>query len=176
MISKILVVAAVIGCSVALPYATSYASVSQHHDDHHGGHYNHHNDYDLHDYHHQNNGYKNHVEHVYHKHDNHYDHHDYHHDNHYDHHDYNAHDDHHEKYHHPKYAFKYGVEDAHTHDMKSQEEHRDGDVVKGHYKVVQPDGRTRIVHYTADEHNGFNAEVTYSGHADHDHHHYNKYY
>ncbi|XP_034239905.1 cuticle protein 8-like [Thrips palmi] len=68
---------------------------------------------------------------------------------------------------HPAYAFKYGVHDAHTGDVKSQSEHRDGDVVKGEYSLVQPDGTTRTVHYTADDHNGFNAVVTNSGHAVH---------
>ncbi|XP_065161846.1 adult-specific cuticular protein ACP-20-like [Atheta coriaria] len=80
------------------------------------------------------------------------------------------HHDHHEPHHHPKYEYKYGVEDHHTHDMKSAEEERDGEVVKGWYKLEQPDGRTRIVHYTADKHNGFNADVKYSGHADHPYH------
>ncbi|XP_065158721.1 histidine-rich glycoprotein-like [Atheta coriaria] len=74
---------------------------------------------------------------------------------------------HKEYFHHPKYVYKYGVEDPHTHDMKSAEEERDGDVVKGYYSVVQPDGKTRIVHYTADKHNGFKAEVHYT-----DTHHY----
>ncbi|XP_065158713.1 cuticle protein 19-like [Atheta coriaria] len=86
---------------------------------------------------------------------------------------YGGHYDQHEHYptHHPKYEFKYGVEDQHTHDQKSQHEERDGDVVKGWYKLEQPDGRTRIVHYTADKHNGFNADVQYSGHAAHPYHH-----
>ncbi|KAK3908037.1 Cuticle protein 8 [Frankliniella fusca] len=68
---------------------------------------------------------------------------------------------------HPKYEFKYGVHDAHTGDVKSQAEHRDGDVVKGEYSLIQPDGTTRTVHYTADDHNGFNAVVTNTGHAVH---------
>ncbi|XP_034238869.1 larval cuticle protein A1A-like [Thrips palmi] len=68
---------------------------------------------------------------------------------------------------HPKYSFKYGVHDAHTGDVKSASESRDGDVVKGEYSVVQPDGIIRTVHYTADDHNGFNAVVTNSGHAVH---------
>jgi hypothetical protein len=67
----------------------------------------------------------------------------------------------------PKYAFKYGVTDGHTGDNKSQEEERDGDVVKGSYTVADPDGTIRTVHYTADDHNGFNAVVTRSGHAVH---------
>ncbi|CAB3371713.1 Hypothetical predicted protein [Cloeon dipterum] len=71
-------------------------------------------------------------------------------------------------YHHvPNYSFEYGVADAHTGDKKSQSETRHGDVVKGHYSLVEPDGTTRTVHYTADAHNGFNAHVTKSGHAVH---------
>lgn len=35
----------------------------------------------------------------------------------------------------PKYAFKYGVNDYHTGDVKSQHETRDGDVVKGQYSL-----------------------------------------
>ncbi|CAK1604421.1 unnamed protein product [Parnassius mnemosyne] len=67
----------------------------------------------------------------------------------------------------PKYAFNYGVKDPHTGDVKSQQEERDGDVVKGSYSLVEPDGTTRTVHYSADDHNGFNAVVQKSGHAVH---------
>ncbi|CAH0557234.1 unnamed protein product [Brassicogethes aeneus] len=70
-------------------------------------------------------------------------------------------------YAHPKYEFNYGVADAHTGDHKSQHEVRDGDVVKGSYTVAEPDGTLRTVHYTADDHNGFNAVVTRTGHAVH---------
>ncbi|KAF4516904.1 hypothetical protein B566_EDAN007992 [Ephemera danica] len=70
-------------------------------------------------------------------------------------------------YAHPKYAFNYGVNDPHTGDHKSQSEVRDGDFVKGQYSLVEPDGTTRTVDYTADAHNGFNAVVTKSGHAVH---------
>lgn len=35
----------------------------------------------------------------------------------------------------PKYAFKYGVNDYHTGDVKSQHETRDGDVVKGNDSI-----------------------------------------
>jgi hypothetical protein len=59
----------------------------------------------------------------------------------------------------PKYTFKYGVNDYHTGDIKSQQESRDGDVVKGQYSVVEPDGSVRTVEYTADKHSGFNAVV-----------------
>ncbi|PNF41981.1 hypothetical protein B7P43_G13676 [Cryptotermes secundus] len=72
-----------------------------------------------------------------------------------------------EKYAHPKYEFKYGVNDQHTGDIKEQSEQRDGDVVKGQYSLVEPDGTTRTVKYTSDKHNGFNAEVIKSGHATH---------
>ncbi|XP_023313029.1 cuticle protein-like [Anoplophora glabripennis] len=67
----------------------------------------------------------------------------------------------------PRYQFNYGVADAHTGDHKSQSEARDGDVVRGAYQVAEPDGTLRTVHYTADDHNGFNAVVTRSGHAVH---------
>jgi hypothetical protein len=59
----------------------------------------------------------------------------------------------------PKYSFNYGVNDPHTGDIKHQYEERDGDVVKGEYSLVEPDGSVRIVEYTADDHNGFNAVV-----------------
>lgn len=68
---------------------------------------------------------------------------------------------------HPKYEFNYGVQDGHTGDHKSQHEIRDGDVVKGSYTVAEPDGTLRTVHYTADDHNGFNAIVEKSGHPVH---------
>ncbi|XP_044752874.1 cuticle protein 19-like [Coccinella septempunctata] len=73
-----------------------------------------------------------------------------------------------EDYHaYPKYEFNYGVKDPHTGDHKTQHEVRDGDVVKGSYSLVEPDGTLRTVHYTADDHNGFNAVVEKSGHAVH---------
>lgn len=43
--------------------------------------------------------------------------------------------------------------------MKSQWETRNGDEVKGEYTILEPDGTRRIVSYTADKHNGFNAVV-----------------
>ncbi|XP_072940701.1 uncharacterized protein [Epargyreus clarus] len=57
------------------------------------------------------------------------------------------------------YEFSYSVEDPHTGDHKSQHESRDGDVVRGEYSLVQPDGSVRKVEYTADDHTGFNAVV-----------------
>ncbi|XP_055618817.1 larval cuticle protein A3A-like [Toxorhynchites rutilus septentrionalis] len=60
---------------------------------------------------------------------------------------------------HPQYSFSYGIADGHTGDQKEQHESRDGDVVKGSYSLVDPDGFKRTVEYTADPHNGFNAVV-----------------
>ncbi|CAD7005097.1 unnamed protein product [Ceratitis capitata] len=73
----------------------------------------------------------------------------------------------HEPHHYPKYSFEYDVKDAHTGDHKSQWEHRDGDHVKGAYTLEEADGTTRVVEYTADDHNGFNAVVKRIGHAHH---------
>uniref|UniRef100_T1HNH0 Cuticle protein n=1 Tax=Rhodnius prolixus TaxID=13249 RepID=T1HNH0_RHOPR len=60
---------------------------------------------------------------------------------------------------HPSYKFEYAVHDAHTGDVKSQSEAREGDVVHGSYSLVEPDGSKRVVEYTADPHRGFNAVV-----------------
>ncbi|KAJ8683132.1 hypothetical protein QAD02_018924 [Eretmocerus hayati] len=60
---------------------------------------------------------------------------------------------------HPQYTYSYDVHDASTGDSKTQSETRDGDVVAGQYSVVDPDGTKRIVDYTADPVNGFNAVV-----------------
>jgi hypothetical protein len=68
---------------------------------------------------------------------------------------------------HPKYEFKYSVKDTHTQDIKEQHEKRDGDKVEGYYKLVEPDGTTRTVHYTANKHTGFHAQVVRSGHSIH---------
>ncbi|XP_053691798.1 larval cuticle protein A2B-like [Sabethes cyaneus] len=58
-----------------------------------------------------------------------------------------------------EYHFSYSVHDDHTGDIKSQSEERHGDDVKGQYSLIDADGYQRIVDYTADEHNGFNAVV-----------------
>lgn len=50
-----------------------------------------------------------------------------------------------------------------TGDVKSQHEIRDGDVVKGQYQLLEPDGSVRTVDYAADDVNGFNAIVSKSG-------------
>ncbi|XP_031626086.1 pupal cuticle protein Edg-84A-like [Contarinia nasturtii] len=58
-----------------------------------------------------------------------------------------------------QYEFGYDVNDPNTGDVKSHSEKRDGHTVHGSYTVLDPDGFKRIVEYTADEHNGFNAVV-----------------
>ncbi|KAJ8718597.1 hypothetical protein PYW08_002834 [Mythimna loreyi] len=61
------------------------------------------------------------------------------------------------------YDFSYSVHDDHSGDVKQQQESRAGDAVHGSYSLVQPDGVHRIVEYTADKVNGFNANVRYEG-------------
>lgn len=60
----------------------------------------------------------------------------------------------------PQYSFAYDVQDTITGDSKSQIESRNGNLVQGQYSVVDPDGTRRIVDYTADPVNGFNAVVS----------------
>ncbi|TKX27855.1 cuticular protein RR-2 [Spodoptera litura] len=60
---------------------------------------------------------------------------------------------------HPKYEYNYSVADSHTGDNKSQQESRDGDVVKGSYSFHEADGSVRTVEYSADDHSGFNVVV-----------------
>lgn len=59
----------------------------------------------------------------------------------------------------PQYSYAYNVQDALTGDSKTQEETRDGDVVKGSYSLIEPDGSRRVVKYYSDPVNGFNAVV-----------------
>ncbi|XP_070500155.1 larval cuticle protein A3A-like isoform X1 [Chironomus tepperi] len=61
--------------------------------------------------------------------------------------------------HNPQYSFAYDVQDGLTGDSKSQHETRNGDVVEGHYSLVDADGYKRTVHYTSDPVHGFNAQV-----------------
>ncbi|KAF7279066.1 hypothetical protein GWI33_007699 [Rhynchophorus ferrugineus] len=63
------------------------------------------------------------------------------------------------------YDFGYAVSDPHTGDVKSQQESRRGDVVKGSYSLVDADGTKRTVEYTSDAHSGFNAVVSKEGPA-----------
>ncbi|XP_025191937.1 cuticle protein 19.8-like [Melanaphis sacchari] len=58
------------------------------------------------------------------------------------------------------YHFQYAVHDPLTGDEKSQNEVGDGHgSVKGTYSLVEADGSTRVVEYTADDVHGFRAEV-----------------
>ncbi|XP_014271362.3 larval cuticle protein A2B [Halyomorpha halys] len=63
----------------------------------------------------------------------------------------------------PSYDFSYSVNDAVTGDSKTQSESRQGDVVQGSYSLVEADGTRRVVDYTADPVNGFNAAVRKEG-------------
>lgn len=63
----------------------------------------------------------------------------------------------------PHYSYTYSVNDAVTGDSKSQSESRQGDVVTGQYSFIEADGTRRIVDYTADPVNGFNAVVRKEG-------------
>ncbi|XP_055906617.1 larval cuticle protein A3A-like [Eupeodes corollae] len=60
---------------------------------------------------------------------------------------------------HPQYSYGYDVQDAISGDSKNQHETRDGDIVHGQYSLNDADGYRRIVDYTADPINGFNAVV-----------------
>lgn len=59
----------------------------------------------------------------------------------------------------PDYSFRYAVHDSWTGDIKSQQETRHGDRVRGQYRMMESDGTERIVDYIADDQNGFNAIV-----------------
>ncbi|KAF6200891.1 hypothetical protein GE061_005338 [Apolygus lucorum] len=59
-----------------------------------------------------------------------------------------------------EYEYSYSVNDGFTGDRKDQVERRDGDIVQGSYSLVEPDGLSRrVVDYSADDLNGFNAVV-----------------
>lgn len=84
------------------------------------------------------------------------------------------------------YHFAYGVKDPHTHDFKSQYESSDGHGnVKGSYSLLEADGSTRLVEYTAGD-EGFNAvvkKIESPNHVenklnndDHHHHHHQQLY
>lgn len=63
----------------------------------------------------------------------------------------------------PDYHFSYGVEDPKSKVSQSRKESRHGDEVHGEYSVVNPDGKLMVVKYSADKHNGFQAEVITDG-------------
>ncbi|XP_076041947.1 uncharacterized protein LOC143025821 [Oratosquilla oratoria] len=63
------------------------------------------------------------------------------------------------------FDFAYTVSDRYSGADFAHVSNSDGNVVKGEYRVLLPDGRTQIVNYVADDHNGYKAEVTYEGEA-----------
>ncbi|XP_018791215.1 PREDICTED: larval cuticle protein A2B-like isoform X2 [Bactrocera latifrons] len=60
---------------------------------------------------------------------------------------------------HPQYTYGYDVKDALSGDSKTAVETRDGGFVQGQYSLNDADGYRRIVDYTSDPINGFNAVV-----------------
>ncbi|KAI5645262.1 insect cuticle protein domain-containing protein [Phthorimaea operculella] len=63
----------------------------------------------------------------------------------------------------PNYSYSYGVADGSTGDVKAQWEEKDGDTVKGHYSVLEPDGSMRTVDYSVNPKTGFQAVVNNNG-------------
>ncbi|XP_060518406.1 pro-resilin-like [Cylas formicarius] len=61
----------------------------------------------------------------------------------------------------PNYNFHYGIQDTKTGNSQGHMESRMGDKVVGEYRVLQDDGMVRIVKYTADTQNGFQAHIEY---------------
>lgn len=59
----------------------------------------------------------------------------------------------------PEYAYRYGVHDPTTKDVKSAWEQRNGEDTRGGYAVMEPDGHTRVVEYSVTKKGGFNARV-----------------
>lgn len=67
------------------------------------------------------------------------------------------------------YDFNYEVHDTHTGDIKRQYEVAKDGNIQGEYSLVEPDGiHRRVVSYTANDHEGFNAKVhreAWNGHG-----------
>lgn len=58
------------------------------------------------------------------------------------------------------YQFNYEVHDTHLGDIKRQHEVAKDGQISGEYSLVEPDGiHRRVVSYTANDHDGFNAKV-----------------
>lgn len=57
------------------------------------------------------------------------------------------------------YGFSYEAHDENTGDIKRQSETAVDGVVSGQYSLIDADGFRRVVDYTADDHNGFQATV-----------------
>lgn len=61
------------------------------------------------------------------------------------------------------YQYGYNVQDAYYGTAFSKQEHRNGVVLEGEYKVALPDSTIQIVRYRADPVKGFVADVSYEG-------------
>ncbi|XP_042241628.1 filaggrin-like [Homarus americanus] len=59
------------------------------------------------------------------------------------------------------YEYSYNIRSEETGDMKFHQETRDGGKVVGEYRVKEADGTMRVVKYSADKDNGFQATVEY---------------
>ena len=63
----------------------------------------------------------------------------------------------------PVYSYEYAVADEYSGANFGQNEHRDGYVTSGEYRVHLPDGRLQIVTYHVDGDSGYIADVKYTG-------------
>ena len=63
------------------------------------------------------------------------------------------------------YNFEWAVKDEPSYNDFGHQEHSDGKVVSGSYRVVLPDGRTQTVDYKVEGESGFVADVKYEGEA-----------
>ena len=59
------------------------------------------------------------------------------------------------------YCFKYFIEEPNFGVFTHHNEEREGDLVRGSYSLLQPDGRLRIVNYQVDTASGFRPFVLY---------------
>ncbi|XP_042234996.1 cuticle protein 7-like isoform X2 [Homarus americanus] len=67
------------------------------------------------------------------------------------------------------YSYSYSVNDEYKGLHISAGETSNGASVQGSYQVALPDGRLQNVAYNADHYAGYNADVTYTGEAQHPH-------
>lgn len=65
----------------------------------------------------------------------------------------------------PNYSYSYSIQDSWSGDIKSQHESRQGDSVRGQYRMLESDGTERIVDYSADDRDGFKAVVRHQPNA-----------
>lgn len=63
------------------------------------------------------------------------------------------------------FDFGFEVVDQYSGNDFGHSSNSDGKVTEGEYRVALPDGRIQVVKYTADNYNGYVAEVSYEGEA-----------